>query len=77
MLEVVFAMDQLEFAPLANVERAENGVAGASTGRAEEGLGFGEEHVEMSELLGRAPSQIFAGERMRRLREKSGRSLRG
>jgi len=41
LLGVVHAMNELESAPLVDAERAEDHVAGASVGRAEDIFGFG------------------------------------
>jgi hypothetical protein len=65
LLDVVLAVDELESAPLVDAERPEDHVAGTSVGRAEEGLGFGEEDVEAGEMFGDGLSEGFAGERKR------------
>ena len=52
LLDVVFAVNELESAPLVDAERTEDHVAGASVGYAEEAFGFGEKQVEMGETFG-------------------------
>ena len=47
LFEVVLAVDQVKFAPLAEVERAEDGVAGTLAGGAEESFRFVEEQIKI------------------------------
>jgi hypothetical protein len=65
LFEVVPAVDEMEFAPLANVERAEHGVAGTLAGWAEERFRFGEKEIETSESFGGGFGEVSAGEWMR------------
>ena len=48
LFEVVLAVDEMKFAPSVDVERAENGVAGALAGGPEECFGFVEEQIKIS-----------------------------
>lgn len=65
LFEVVPAVHELEHAPLVDVKRAEDCVASELAGGTEEILCFGEERVEMGEVLGGSANEVFAGERMR------------
>jgi len=52
LLEVMLAVDELKFAPLVDVEWAENSVIDALAGRAEENFRFVEEEIQAGEMLG-------------------------
>jgi hypothetical protein len=65
LLDVMLAVNELESAPLVDAERAEDHVAGASVGSAEETFSFGEEQVEAGEVFGDGVGEGFAGEWMR------------
>jgi hypothetical protein len=47
LVEVMPAVHKLEHAPLVDIERAEDGMAGELAGAAEERLSLGKEQVEM------------------------------
>jgi hypothetical protein len=64
LLQVMFAVDELKFAPLVDSERTEDHVAGASAGGAEELFGFGAEEIELCEVVGGSVGEIFAAEGM-------------
>src|SRR5438067_117668 len=60
----MFAVDEMEFSPLIDVERAEGGVAGTLAPWAKESLRFGKEQVEVGEMFGCGVGEVFAGKSM-------------
>jgi len=60
--EVVPAVHKLEHAPLADIERTENGVSSELVGSTEECFRFSEDQVEMGEVFGGGLDEGFAGE---------------
>jgi hypothetical protein len=64
LFEVMPAVHELKHAPLADIERAKDCVAGTLAGGAEESLSFGEERIEVAQVFGGSSGEVFAGERM-------------
>jgi hypothetical protein len=63
LFDVMLAVDELESAPLMDAEGAEDHVAGASIGCAEDLFGFDEEEVEAGQVFGYSSGEGFAGAR--------------
>ena len=64
LLQVMFAVDELELAPLIDVEGPQGGVARELTGTSKELLCFRTELIEVSQVLGCGNSKLFATELM-------------
>jgi hypothetical protein len=62
LLEVMLAVNQLEFSPLIYVERPENCVAGKFAFGPEEFFRFGAEQIEVSQMFGCGGGERFAAE---------------
>jgi hypothetical protein len=61
LFDVMPSVNELEPAPMIDVEGAEDSVAGQPGGRAEEAFGFAANMVEAGELLGDGVGKSIAG----------------
>ena len=62
LFKVMSTVHKLEHAPLVDIKRAEDSVVRELVRWTEEGLGFGQEQVEMGEVFRCGVGEVFAGE---------------
>ena len=66
LLEVVLAVNELEFSPLVDVEGSKRHMARKFAFGPEEFFGFGAEQIEMIQMFGGGSDELLSGERMSR-----------